>query len=364
MNILLVITGLEVGGAERQVIDIADELISHGHKVTIAYFLGTARLRPKKNEVKLVELGSGKKNIWAFLFGFLSLISLIKALKPDVVHAHMFHAIIISRLIRIFIRIPRLICTSHSSYDGGRLRMLCYRITSYFGDEFTNVSQKAVDQLEDRGAAKKGSMLAILNGININNFSYSSEKRYFIRQDFFESTQILLSVGRFHKAKDYPNLLQAFFLICKVRSDVELWIAGDGPLKKEMVALIKSLGLERKVKLLGIRDDIPYLMNAADIYVLSSAWEGFGLVVAEAMATERVVVATDCGGVREVVGDCGFLVPASDSILLSDALNDALRLNNKSRVKLGKSARLRIKEHYSINVTVQKWLDIYIGRPN
>ena len=361
MKVLLVITGLGIGGAERQVIDIAEKLVENGSIVKIAYFLGPKNISPKCDFIDVIPLGLNKNNIFAFFYGFFSLIKLIKYMKPDVVHAHMFHSIVLARLSRIFTRIPKLVCTSHSSYDGGKYRMLIYRVTSFLGDVFTNVSQKAVNNLEARGAAKKGSMITVLNGINISDFYYSSSKRALIRANLEKNKKLILSVGRFHEAKDYPNLLNAFSLICNSRDDIELWIVGDGPLKRDIEILISELNLKNFVKLLGIRNDIPDLMNAADVYALSSAWEGFGLVVAEAMATERVVVATDCGGVKEVVGDCGILVPISNSILLAEALDNTISLSETAKRELGRKARLRIESNYSIELVTNKWLAIYDG---
>ncbi|MBE0349645.1 hypothetical protein PLIP_a3187 [Pseudoalteromonas lipolytica LMEB 39] len=237
--------------------------------------------------------------------------------------------------------------------------MFAYRATSFLGDVFTNVSHKAVNNFEARGAAKKGTMLTVLNGIDINKFYFSYERRSAARVPLQTNKKLILSVGRFHKAKDYPNLLHAFSLICNERSDVELWIVGDGDLKKDIEQLIFKLNLTGYVKLLGIRNDIPDLMNASDVYALSSAWEGFGLVVAEAMATERVVVATDCGGVKEVIGECGFLVPTEDPELFAISLKKALNLEVEERQKLGVMARLRVKEKYSLRTVAKKWLAVY-----
>ncbi len=100
-------------------------------------------------------------------------------------------------------------------------------------------------------------------------------------------------------------------------------------------------------------------MRAADVFVLSSAWEGFGLVVAEAMATEKVVVVTDSGGVKEVVGDCGLLVPPQNSEALADALETALNMPPDKAKALGEKARLRIVENFNLESVVARWLEIY-----
>lgn len=137
------------------------------------------------------------------------------------------------------------------------------------------------------------------------------------------------------------------------------YIAGDGPLKDDLKQRIDELNLTDVIQFLGIRRDIPSLMSAADVFVLSSAWEGFGLVVAEAMATERVVVATDCGGVSEVVGSEGFLVEPSNSVLLMQALAEALSLSNEERTNIGINARKRIVDNYSLSANVEAYLELY-----
>ncbi|BCL76527.1 hypothetical protein JHS3_22630 [Jeongeupia sp. HS-3] len=103
-------------------------------------------------------------------------------------------------------------------------------------------------------------------------------------------------------------------------------------------------------------------MSAADLFVLSSAWEGFGLVVAEAMACERVVVATNCGGVAEVIGKEGILVPVKDSQALAAAINEALDWSVEQKRRIGQAARQRVVERFSLGAAVEKWLQLYQGK--
>ena len=120
-----------------------------------------------------------------------------------------------------------------------------------------------------------------------------------------------------------------------------------------------TLGVADRVNFLGVRHDVPTLMAACDVFVLSSAWEGFGLVIAEAMACGRVVVATDCGGVREVVGDAGFLVPPRNAEALAKAMGRALRLSDDEHERLGVAARQRVVEHFSLEATAERYLAVY-----
>lgn len=276
----------------------------------------------------------------------------------------MVHANLLCRLVRLCVCIPRLVCTAHSTNEGGRLRMLLYRLTNCLADVSTNVSHEAVAAFEALGAVPRGSMLAVPNGIDCERFRPDAMTRRQVRRTagVDDNQRIVLAVGRFDLAKDYPNLLHAFERLADKIPETRLWIAGDGPLRSRMEGLCNELGLSGIVCFLGARDDVPDLMRAADVFVLSSAWEGLPLVLGEAMASSLIAVATDCGGVREVLGDAGFLVPPRDSVALSRALEQSLAFSPEEALALGSRARERILTQYSLEKTVEAWERIYVGR--
>jgi glycosyltransferase involved in cell wall biosynthesis len=123
--------------------------------------------------------------------------------------------------------------------------------------------------------------------------------------------------------------------------------------------LVAASGSFEQVRWLGLRRDLPALLDAADGFVLASAWEGMPLVVGEAMAMERPVVATDVGGVRELVGDAGVLVPASDSEALANAMASLMERSAEDRRRLGRAARNRIESQFSMNARADEWDDLY-----
>jgi glycosyltransferase involved in cell wall biosynthesis len=238
--------------------------------------------------------------------------------------------------------------------------MLAYRVTDSLGDVFTNVSRHAVTAFEQLHAVPKGKMIAVLNGIDSGKFYPDMELREVCRENLkLRDKQVLIAVGRLYESKDYPSLINAFYDVKQKNKNTKLLIVGDGPLREMLKNMVLGLGLENDVEFLGVRHDIPTLLRAADIFVLSSAWEGFALVVGEAMATEKVVVATDCGGVKEVLGDTGFLVPVNDAGALAEGLQQALSLEHAQAASLGSAARQRIIQNNSIHETVNRWLEIY-----
>lgn len=354
----MVITGLGMGGAEHVVVNLADELIMLGHKVKLVYLSGEVEVSPKNSNVELIPLGMNAPK--DFIYAYIKLRKIVKDFKPDVLHSHMFHSNIISRLLSLTTAIPKIISSSHNTNEGGKLRMLAYRLTDNLVYISTNVSQEAVDALVNKRAVQPGRMLSIANGINVDCFCFDEAARKNKRTELHVTDQkLVLAVGRLNPQKDYPNLFNAIHLLKEKRQDFKFFIAGDGPLKEELMLLVQKLGISKFVEFLGIRRDIPALMSASDIFVLPSAWEGFGLVVAEAMATERVVVATDCGGVSEVVGSDGFLVQHKNSTLLAQALNRALDLDANERSIIGAAARKRIINNYSLSANVKAYLKLY-----
>ncbi|MCR1828856.1 glycosyltransferase [Pseudomonas sp. GD03721] len=359
MTVLFVITGLGMGGAENQIVNLADKFADKGLDITIAYILQPVMVEPKNENVKLVSLG-GTKSAYGILVALKNLVKLIRKNKPAVVHSHMYHANILARVARIFAPVSKLVSTAHNTNEGGKVRMLTYRLTNCLSDVFTNVSIDAVRAFEQKKAVSKGKILAVGNGIDVAHFRFSSAARNNIRVDLgLAEKKVFIAIGRFQAQKDYPNLIDAFAKVVSSNDNCHLLIVGDGELRSVIEEKIAQLDLQRSVTLLGVRKDIPDLLSTSDVFVLSSAWEGFGLVVAEAMSCERIVIGTDSGGVANIIDRYGYVVSPRDPDSLAQGMQKALALSEMEASELGQKARQRIVEHFSLDAAVQKWLDIY-----
>lgn len=357
---LLVVTGLGMGGAEHVVVNLADELVNRGHEVKIAYLTGPELVLPSNKNIEVVGLSMDSyKNLPS---SYLKLRKLIKSFNPDVVHSHMFHANILTRLLNTSTNIPKLISTAHNTNEGGKIRMLAYRLTDKLADISTNVSDEAVSEFIKKGAVKPGRMVSIANGIDIKKFTFDKSARKEKRQELsINNEKMLLAVGRLGEQKDYPNLLNAIAILQKTRKDFKVFIVGDGPLKDELQNLSKHLKLEGFVEFLGIRRDVDKLMSAADIYVMSSAWEGLPMVILEAMSSERIVVTTDCGGTKEVVDGVGFVIPPNDPKSLASELNKVLDMSDEENLMLGYKARQHIVDNYSLKNNTNAYMELYLN---
>ncbi len=354
MKILYVITGLGVGGAEKVVAELADQMLKRGHQVKIAYLKGEAIVCPQSSEIELVYLGF--ENLKSFRCAYQNYKKILENFQPDVVHAHMVHANIFTRVSRTFIPVPKLICTAHNSNEGGKLRMLAYKCTNHLSDLNTNVSNEASKSLIAKGAFNKNNLTTVYNGIDLKKFD---------RKDpicKFNSNVInFICVGRFNEQKDYPNLFRAISLLKDKVPDLKFKfsIVGDGELRSDLEVLIESLNIKKYVELLGKRSDIPDLLNAADFFILPSKHEGLPTVVIEAMACHTFVIATDCGGSAEIMGNTGILVPIQNSQALSDAILHSLSIDMDLVEINNKKARQRVENLFSLDRSINKWLELY-----
>jgi glycosyltransferase involved in cell wall biosynthesis len=187
-----------------------------------------------------------------------------------------------------------------------------------------------------------------IGGLDLDKFSPSPGKK--------KSRSIVIGiVARLQQEKGLDLLLKRVSSIASEYPDLELWIVGDGTLRKNLEDLARNLGLEKSVRFLGWRHDVPELLRKLDIYVQPSYWEGLCMTVVEAMASGLPVVASDVGGIAESVvdGETGFLIKPGDgndlALRISQLINDP-----ELRHTMGQKGLARAREMYGIGSMVQK----------
>jgi glycosyltransferase involved in cell wall biosynthesis len=361
LRILFVLTGLAYGGAETQLVRLATRLKSRGWEVSVV------SLMPPKAYVEDLEAAGipvfslGIRRKLPDLGPVLRFARIIRKWRPDIVHSHMVHANLLARIVRFLAPIPVLICSARSIDEGGRFREVLYRLTDPLCDLTTQVSQAGLERYVRMGAVPRHKIRYIPNGVDTERFKPNLEDRLKFRKELGVDGFVWLAVGRFDPPKDYPTMLQAFARVVHKHSNTILLIAGDGPLRKTMENLARELGIEKRTKFLGIRRDIPQLMNAADAYVMSSSWEGMPNVLLEASATGLPIVATDVGGNREIVldGVTGFLVPPRNPEALARTMLRIMDLSDEERKEMGKRARKHIEVKFNLDRVVDLWEILY-----
>lgn len=362
MRIAYVLTSLGVGGAERQAVTLAERMAARGHAVSLIV-LRDRQPHEWPTTLDLVHLDM-RKNPASIMAGLVEARRFLRAFQPDLIHSHTYPANMAARLLKIVYPAAVVLSTVHSIYDGPWLRMLAYRLTDPFSRRTTTVSHAGEARYERLKAIPARKCTVVTNGIDIVEFAPSPERRVRMRAQMEVSNEFVwLAVGRIVPAKDYPNLLRAFSRVSAATPGAQLWVAGEASAAGLAVvqAMAAELGVATFVRWLGLRRDIPALLDAADAFVSASAWEGMPLAVGEAMAMSKPVVVTDVGGVRELVGECGVMVPAKVPDALAQAMLALMRLAPQARSSLGCAARERVQTQFSFDAKADEWESLYSG---
>lgn len=359
---MFILTGLNYAGAENQVVQLCREFLNRGHQPMIVSMIKPEAYLDELDklgvEVRTLGMTKGVPDPRAVF----RLRRIVQQFRPDIVHSHLVHANILARVTRLFISMPALICTAHNVNEGGKAREWLYRVTDPLCELTTNVSEEAVRQYVARKVVPAHKIRFVPNGITLDSFGQAQASESLNKElDIKPGQFVWLAVGRLVPEKDYPNMLDAFKTVLAKRPDSILLIAGTGTERVALEQYSKELGIERNVKLLGIRRDIPALMNLANAYVMSSRWEGFPMVLLEASASGLPMVATDVGGNREAVQDgiTGLLAPPGDCGQLSDRMLALMSYPLAELEEMGERARKYVQERFDIEVIVTQWTSIY-----
>jgi glycosyltransferase involved in cell wall biosynthesis len=330
--IAIYLPSLRGGGAERVMINLAQGLTERGHSVDLVLAAAEgAYLEQVPPGVRLVDLAAGQT-----LRSLVPLIGYLRAEKPRVLVSSMSHANVISLwAAKLAGRSTPVIVTVHNTLSEN-IRHLSWLKGSFWwhmlhtfypwATHVVAVSRGAADDLARELGVSRTRMEVVYNPVITP--SLVARSRETPDHPWFAPGQppLILGAGRLTPQKDFPTLLRAFAEFRR-RHSGRLMILGEGPDRPTLEALINELGLAGEVELPGFRENAIAYMAGAELFVLSSAWEGLPTVLVEALAAGARVVSTDCpSGPREILegGRLGALVPVGDHEALAQAMIDAL----------------------------------------
>ena len=278
---------------------------------------------------------------------------LSKGVKPDIIHAHIYSSGVPAVLLGKLYKIPVIVTEHYSAFPLKQIRGF-EKIKACIAFKWANlvcpVSENLKKHIEKYGI--KTRFHIVPNAVDTTIFSPPKRMTPSERKK-----KRLLLVAMLRPIKGIPNLLHALAILLKRRNDFELIIVGDGPYREEYEKLVAKLGLEGVVSFHGLKTkkEVSEYMKDADIFVLPSVWENLPCVIIEALASGLPVVATNVGGIPELVNDeNGVLVPPEDLYSLANALDYALNKKwNRCRI-----AEKAVKQ-YSIETIGHIWTRIY-----
>jgi glycosyltransferase involved in cell wall biosynthesis len=376
MRVMHIITGpLGVGGAEvmlHRLLEASDRE-EMSHEVVSLTELGVVadRIRELGIETRALRMNRNRFRI-PDPVKVLRLAALIRAAHPDVVQTWLYHADLLGGLAAKLAGGARIFWGIHNnSLDAAHVRRttswtaaVCARLSHWLPDAIVSVSQ-AARELHIGAGYDASKFVFIPNGFDVTRFRPDPAARREVRDELGLARDAIVIglMARVDPQKDHPNFLHAAALLAPRAPGVRFVLCGEGvtPENEELVGALRAHGLLGRALLLGLRSDVPRVLNALDVCTLSSASEAFPMAIGEAMACGVPCAVTDVGDCAYLVGDTGRVAPPRDPEALAAAWESLVLLEPEGRRRLGLAARARIVAHFSLPRIAEAYAALYRG---
>lgn len=358
MKILHVITSLRTGGAEKLMVDLLPRLQSLDNKIDLCVFDGLKTPFYQELEAKGVTIISLRQGGSVYdPRNIIALISLIK--KYDVVHTHNTACQMFVTFANILAK-KHIVTTEHSTSNRRRKYPILKWIDKWMYHQYktiVTVSDIAGQNIKDYIGDSSLPIKTISNGIDVNRFRNAEPCREIL--DAYKGCFLSIMVAGFRYEKDHTTVIKAF---SHLPEKYHLLFVGDGEKRGECEALSESLGLKERIHFLGIRMDVPNLLQAADVVIMSSHREGLSLSNLEGMASGKPFIASDVEGLHEIVSGAGILFPHQDSETLASQIRQCCE-NKDYAVEVGANCTARAQK-YDISKMAEQYAMLYTSKKN
>ncbi|MEK7607512.1 MAG: glycosyltransferase family 4 protein [Patescibacteria group bacterium] len=378
-KILHVITKSNWGGAQKYVYDLATNLPKEQYE-SVVVSGGAGPLAEKLTEagIRTVSIQNLGRDISFFgdISSFCKLISLFKKEKPDIVHVNSSKVGGLGALAARITKVPRIIFTCHGwafNEDRNFFSLYFIRFLSWLTVMLSHTTITVSERDFHDGSRMlwvKNKIILVHNGIKVPEFKEKDESRSFLSDlaknkgvDVGENDFLIGAIGELHKNKAYEYTLEAISLLKQKDIPAKLVVMGEGEERKELENMIDKLSLKKDVALLGFIGDAPQYLKAFDALILSSIKEGLPYVVIEAGFAGLPVVATNVGGVKEIIDDMksGILVQTKKPADIASAL-ELIYSNCEKALLFGQNLRQKVEREFSLEKMIEKTMGVYEGK--
>jgi glycosyltransferase involved in cell wall biosynthesis len=358
IRVLQLITSLDRGGAETHLLALLTHADHEGFELETAVLCGEGELVSVFREAGIpVHLLNGHSRFDPGALG--RLVGLLRAGRFDILHSHLFRADIYAGLAvaQLRGRRPLLVSTRHNDdrFFLNPFVGIAHYLVSAQQDLIIAISDHIARFTVARGVRHPARVRRVYHGLEPPVTRAMEREGQRIRAELGIGPDAFLvgNVGRLAPQKGQRHLIRAMPLLLERVPRAHAVIAGGGDLEEFLRDLAEEMGVAEHVHVLGARKDVPELMHAMDVFAMPSIWEGFGLVLLEAMAAGRPIVASRVATIPEVVvdGETGLLVPAGDPLALAEALAQ-LADQPALATRFGEAGRERLRRQFSIEKMV------------
>jgi glycosyltransferase involved in cell wall biosynthesis len=351
IKIVHIIGQLQVGGAEKLLYDLCRKIDKERFIVQVITTHGGGVFQKKFEQAGIPVINFEKSGKWDFSV-IDKMADYLRGERPDVVHTHLFAGDFWGGMAARRAGVRNIISTRHDILKEDWLRNLIGKSARRKCSKVVAISRFIFDHLVKKERVSPARIETIYNGIDMSGF-------YDPRRDIFKKDEVVIgTVGRLSKEKGQKHLLRAS---CFLKSrNWRMVLAGDGPYRPLLEELTRQLGMEKRVRFLGEISDVASVLREIDIFVLPSVSEGLSLALLEAAASGCFVIATDVGGVPEVVSDGvnGKLFKPKRIEQLVSHLNWAMANTEQAR-RMARRLQEDVAARFDLNLMVDKYERMY-----
>lgn len=367
MLVAHIITGLNDGGAESSLYRLVTN--DHNTRHIIISMMDQGKYGPKLQEVNITTHCLNMPRGRLTLTGLFTLWRILRSVKPDTVQTWMYHADLIGGVIARLAGIRNVVWgIRNTTLDTGKAKLstiqvakILARLSYWIPRRIIVCAQKSVEVHNQIGYDTRH-MVVIPNGYDLSQLTPNSKAKAYLCSEWNipDSSFIIGMVARFDPYKDHLNLINALKQLDSIEINFQTVLIGTGvdTDNTTLMQAITAKGLNGRVHLLGARSDIPFVMNALDIHVLSSSAEAFPNVLAEAMACGTPCITTDVGDAALIVGNNGWVVPSSDSKALAKAIFAAIQEKSK-KLDTWQARKQAARQQVMNNFSIERMVSAY-----
>jgi glycosyltransferase involved in cell wall biosynthesis len=374
VKLLYVIGTLDVGGAEGQLVQLAMRLNRERFEPVVCCLSSSGPLarvlRDGGIPVEVIGFHGFRffREPWKVVSRLFRLIRFTRKEQPLIVHGFLFWAYILGTYAAKLARVPVVIASRRSlgNFKEGNIRhLLIERVANRVTDVIVANSEAVKADVVRQERVEPSRVRVIYNGVDASRYESRVDPAYRAKLGIPDGGAIVSVVARLFDYKGHQFFLEACRDICRRWPTTTFLLIGDGPLRRTLEQMTRTLGLQRQVRFLGTRSDVPELLALTDVAVLPSLEEGFPNAILEAMAAAKPVVATLVGGIPEAVvhGETGLLVPPRDPSALAGAIGRLLD-DPGLRTAMGLAGKQRIAERFTFARMVMEMEALYEERLN
>jgi glycosyltransferase involved in cell wall biosynthesis len=368
LRVLFVASGLGVGGAERALERLLPALQTQGIMCAVVSLREPQEVGASLRELGIEVFELGMRPSRPSLSGLLKLLRSVRAFRPDVIQGWMYHGNLAAQIGRLAAPRAKVVLGIHQTLARLELESRATRSVirldawlSRFANRVIYVAQAAKVGHEQAGYAKGGVVLP--NGLDVGLYRPDHVARAAARVLLKVADDELLigMIGRFHPSKNHVGFLSAAAILAARHVRLKFVLIGQGVTDDNpaFASLLSNPSLRDRVFMLGARADVPQLLPALDLYVLSSIQEALPNVVAEAMSCGVPCVVTDVGDAAWMVGVTGWVAPTGQYAMLAETIEQAIGEGREALAMRGQAARKRVEQELAIGPVSTRYAALY-----